>query len=84
MSQIGAWASRQSEVLASREELEESVKRYEKDFEGRDVLRPSYWFGQRIVPKKMEFWTDRPYRLHDRFLYEKRPDGTWSLVRLNP
>ncbi len=84
LSQIGAWASRQSEGLDSRSALELRVSEYERQFEGRDVPRPDYWFGQRIVPNKIEFWMDRPFRLHDRFLYEKRDGDEWQRRRLFP
>lgn len=82
-SQIGAWASEQSSVLESREELEGRFKEFEKKYEGQDVPRPSHWIGYRLQPKKIEFWVERPYRLHDRFLYTLK-DGVWNLERLAP
>ena len=84
LSQLGAWASEQSRVLGSRVELEERVAFFEKKFEGKDVSRPPHWIGYRIVPRKMEFFIERPFRLHDRFLYVRDVDGSWQRSRLNP
>lgn len=82
-SQIGAWASNQDDVVADRAELMAKVKRYEKEFEGREVPLPPYWGGYRLIPDEIEFWQARGYRLHDRFRYS-RLDGRWSWVRLSP
>lgn len=82
-SQIGAWASRQSELLESREALDERVRLFEEKFEGREVPRPPHWSGYRISPDMVEFWHGRPYRLHDRFRYTLEEDG-WTCQRLFP
>jgi len=83
-SQIGAWASIQSETLPSREAFEERIARFEKEFEGRDVTRPPHWSGYRVVPQRIEFWYGVDYRLHDRDLYERSDDGDWSKRKLYP
>jgi pyridoxamine 5'-phosphate oxidase len=84
-SRIGAWASRQSLVLQSREELEEQVREVERKFEGQESIPvPDFWGGVRIVPESIEFWQGRDSRLHDRFKYEKGEDGQWTIVRLSP
>jgi pyridoxamine 5'-phosphate oxidase len=82
-SQIGAWASDQSAQLADRAELEEKVKYYEKEFEGKEVPRPKNWGGYIFEPYYFEFWQGRPSRLHDRIAYELI-DGSWSKKRLSP
>jgi pyridoxamine 5'-phosphate oxidase len=82
-SQIGAWASAQSQVIAGREELEAAVVEMTQRFMGGDVPRPPHWGGLRIVPSTVEFWQGRPSRLHDRFRYAWA--GTqWSISRLAP
>ena len=83
MSQIGAWASQQSRPLASREELLALTAEYEAKFPG-DVPRPSYWTGFNVRPERMEFWQEQEYRLHDRFIFECAPDGSWHKQRLYP
>jgi pyridoxamine 5'-phosphate oxidase len=82
-SQIGAWASHQSEQLASRDELLQRVQDLEQLYKNQPVPRPPHWGGFRLVPHEMEFWYDGEYRLHDRFLFRRQPDG-WDVVRLNP
>jgi pyridoxamine 5'-phosphate oxidase len=82
-SQIGAWASRQSEPLDSREVLINRFEQLEKKYEGLEVPRPRYWTGYVLSPESVEFWTQREFRLHDRFLYTLE-DGTWIRQRLNP
>lgn len=82
-SQIGAWASHQSEPLESRECLLERVKELELRFEGSEVPRPPYWTGFVLSPETVEFWTQREFRLHDRFLYSEN-NGVWTKQRLNP
>lgn len=82
-SQIGAWASPQSQVLSSRDELDRRVARYAADFDARPVRRPEHWGGYRIRPDEWEFWQGRPNRLHDRLRY--RLDGDrWTVDRLAP
>jgi pyridoxamine 5'-phosphate oxidase len=82
-SQLGAWASPQSQPVASREFLEARVAEVEAQYATGRVPRPPFWSGLRIVPQSIEFWYDRPDRLHDRFLYTREAGG-WSLSRLSP
>lgn len=84
-SQIGAWASKQSETLPSREALLERVAQFEKKFAGVNVPRPPQWSGFRVVPMAIEFWKNEPSRLHQRTLYE-RPDARsgWTTRLLYP
>jgi pyridoxamine 5'-phosphate oxidase len=82
-SQIGAWASAQSEPLESREVLIQRVRELEKKYEGREVPRPPHWSGYVLSPETVEFWTQREFRLHDRFLYTQQ-NGEWTVQRLNP
>ena len=81
--QLAAWASTQSEVIGSREELEERFRAVETQYEGRDVPLPPHWGGFRLVPETYEFWEHRDNRLHDRFRY-RRGDGEWVVERLSP
>lgn len=83
-SQLGAWASQQSRVIAGREVLDERMAQLSHDFCDRDVTLPPFWGGYRVVPERIEFWISRPSRLHDRFCYRKQADGTWKIVRLSP
>lgn len=83
-SQIGAWASAQSEHLENREELEERTRLLEEKFAGSEVPRPPHWGGYRVVPHYFEFWQGRPSRLHDRLVYEKTSEGSWEIGRLYP
>ena len=82
-SQIGAWASRQSEPVETPTALAERVAKYEKEFEGRDVPRPTFWSGFRVQPERIEFWKGRPNRLHERHLYTKAGTG-WKIETLYP
>jgi len=83
-SQLGAWASRQSSVLASRAELEERYAELERRWpEGTQVAMPDFWGGYRLRPERMEFWQGQPSRLHDRFRYTRQEAG-WSVSRLAP
>ena len=83
-SQIGAWASNQSQPLNTRAELRLKVAEYEKKFAGQTVVRPGHWGGFIIKPAEIEFWADGAYRLHDRFQLKKDAEGTWKSTRLNP
>jgi pyridoxamine 5'-phosphate oxidase len=82
-SQLGAWASEQSQVLPSRETLEERYREIERRFEGRQVDRPPFWGGFRLTPVRIEFWYGRPDRLHDRVVYT-RDESAWRIERLYP
>ena len=81
--QVGAWASSQSQPVASREALMEQVSEVAARFAGRDVPRPPFWGGYRLVPATIEFWIDGEHRLHDRFLYERSGEA-WTVARLSP
>jgi pyridoxamine 5'-phosphate oxidase len=83
-SQLGAWASPQSQPIASRAELEQRTREVEARFEGKPVPRPDSWGGYLVFPERIELWLGRPDRLHDRFEYVKSPDGTWRIGRLAP
>jgi pyridoxamine 5'-phosphate oxidase len=83
-SQLGAWASRQSTVLAARVELEARYAELERRWpDGTQVPMPDFWGGYRVMPERMEFWQGRPSRLHDRFRYTRR-GPSWSYSRLAP
>ena len=83
-SQIGAWASPQSSVIAGREVLERRAQELEDYYRDREIECPGHWGGYRLRPDKIEFWKGRTGRLHDRILYELMSDGTWSIKRLAP
>lgn len=82
-SQIGAWASPQSQVIESREVLEKSERDYLAKFGESDIPRPPFWGGYRLSPKRAEFWQGRSNRLHDRLCY-RQADGQWQIERLAP
>lgn len=83
LSQIGAWASRQSEPIESPDALDQRVAKYEQEFAGRDVPRPAFWSGFRVIPERIEFWKGRPNRLHERHLYTRDGDA-WRIETLYP
>ena len=85
-SQLGAWASPQSQVISDRSVLTERLEQFRKQFEGSDVPRPPSWGGWLIVPTMFEFWQGRPSRLHDRFRYSRpnASDTAWTIERLAP
>ena len=83
-SQIGAWSSKQSTVIDSREILENNYKDIEKKYEGLDIPRPPYWICYRLRPDSIEFWQGRPDRLHDRLRYRLIEDSRWIIERLSP
>jgi pyridoxamine 5'-phosphate oxidase len=82
-SQIGAWASRQSEPLETPTSLEERVAKFQKEFEGKEVPRPIFWSGFRVRPERIEFWKNKPDRLHERHLYTRNGDR-WKIETLYP
>jgi pyridoxamine 5'-phosphate oxidase len=82
-SQLGAWASDQSRPLDSRDTFEQRFEQTKQRFEGQDVPRPPHWRGYRVVPARIEFWTDRPHRLHERRTFRFEGDG-WTEGLLYP
>ncbi|PVY77394.1 pyridoxamine 5'-phosphate oxidase [Tamilnaduibacter salinus] len=82
-SRVGAWASRQSQTIDSREALEQQVARESERFGEGEIPRPPFWGGYRLVPERFEFWQGRTSRLHDRFEY-RRNNGDWVIQRLQP
>lgn len=84
-SQLGAWASPQSQPLADRETLEARYREIERQYAGAQIPRPPHWGGFRILPDAVEFWQGRPSRLHDRLRYSRPPgSGAWHIERLAP
>jgi pyridoxamine 5'-phosphate oxidase len=83
-SQLGAWASRQSETLDARETFDRRFEEAKARFEGVDVPRPPRWGGFRVVPRSIEFWYGAQFRLHERHLYERGVDGVWTKRMLYP
>jgi pyridoxamine 5'-phosphate oxidase len=83
-SQVGAAASRQSEIIVNRDVLEARVAELLQQYGDNDLPRPAFWGGYRLRPTLWEFWQGRPSRLHDRLQYTQNPDGTWARVRLSP
>ena len=82
-SQLGAWASDQSRALDARETFERRFEEMSARFEGQEVSRPPHWGGYRVVPDRIEFWSDRPHRLHERRLFTRAGDG-WTEGLLYP
>lgn len=83
-SQIGAWASRQSEVITTRALLEQKFAEMRAKFASGQVPLPDHWGGYRVIPAAFEFWQGRPNRLHDRLRYLRQADGSWKIDRLMP
>ena len=84
VSRIGAWASKQSRPLESRFALEKAVAEYTARYAMGHIPRPAYWSGFRIVPRTIEFWHDRPFRLHDRIVFSRADGDGWEKTRLYP
>ncbi len=84
VSRLGAIASDQSRPLATRVELEGRLAELEARYPGEAVPRPAHWSGYRVLPERIEFWQDMPYRLHDRMVYRRQADGDWQTSRLYP
>ncbi|MEY2480296.1 MAG: pyridoxamine 5-phosphate oxidase [Verrucomicrobiota bacterium] len=83
-SQLGAWVSRQSEVVDARRILDARLAEMTERFQGKEIPLPPHWGGYRLKPKTIEFWQGRPNRLHDRFRYARQKSGDWLIQRLAP
>jgi len=83
-SKLGAWASEQSNVVTSREELDQRLISFEKQFKNQEIPRPKHWGGFLVKPVSIEFWQGRPNRMHDRIRYTLQKDFSWKLERLAP
>jgi pyridoxamine 5'-phosphate oxidase len=83
-SQLGAWASRQSEVIDARRVLDARMAEMTERYAEKPIPLPPHWGGFRVRPERFEFWQGRPNRLHDRFRYTRKPDGKWTIDRLAP
>ncbi|MEA5468550.1 pyridoxamine 5'-phosphate oxidase [Spirulina sp. 06S082] len=83
-SQLGAWASQQSQAIGDRAVLEQRFRGLEIEYAGKKVPRPPHWGGFRVIPTAIEFWQGRPSRLHDRLCYHLQEDGAWTRKRLAP
>lgn len=84
LSRLGAWASQQSRPLSGRAELEGALRAAEERFPQDEIPRPPHWGGFRVIPEHLEFWHDRPFRLHDRRLFHAEPGGGWRREILYP
>jgi len=82
-SQIGAWASKQSTTISSRNILQSQFESMKQKFSSGEVPLPDFWGGYRVIPRTIEFWQGRESRLHDRFIYQRKKDG-WTISRLSP
>ena len=83
-SQLGAWASRQSEPIGNRAMLADQLSALEEKFRNQDVPRPPFWGGFRLAPNTIDFWQSGPDRLHDWFRYTHHPDQSWQIERISP
>lgn len=83
-SQIGAWASEQSEIISGRDILEQRAQELKNMYCDREIDCPEHWGGYRVRPERIEFWTSRVGRLHDRILYQRESEGIWTITRLAP
>lgn len=83
-SKLGAWASQQSSVVSSREELDQQLKTYQQRFDRKEIPRPDHWGGFLVKPVSIEFWQGRPNRMHDRIRYTLLEDFSWNMERLAP
>ena len=83
-SQLGAWASNQSQVIPNRQVLEQRLSDLKTEYKDETVPIPEHWGGFRVVPKRIEFWQGRPSRLHDRLVYDLQEDSSWQIQRLSP
>lgn len=83
-SKLGAWASNQSEVITSREILDNKLKSFEDKYKGKEIPRPKYWGGYIVKPISIEFWQGRPNRMHDRIRYTMSENFDWKIERLAP
>lgn len=83
-SKLGAWASNQSEIVPSRVFLDQSLKKFEEQFENKEITRPKHWGGYIVKPQSIEFWQGRPNRMHDRIRYTLQEDYNWKIERLAP